>query len=244
MTSSLYIKEHYNYVKRKKKERDRSHQSPQVRLSGLRNPGNFSLWNPPARSIEPKTRWKLVKSDANLKNQTVTSRVRFHLAKRQKLSFRSFNSNISARRQWISVTHNGSYKLDKSVLSNASRIVYYISAVTWYNKTKWSPKVSSATIIRIRETWELFCGLTIQPAFRNATTHSVFSRKMPPKKGSAQISYWWRVSTQIWKVLLIGWSKFPRETTDQKFYSDLESERSSAWNFCARSSDVISQQGN
>ena len=118
MTSSLYIKEHYNYVKRKKKrERDRSHQSPQVR-------------NPPARTIEPKTRWKLVKSDANLKNQTVTSRVHFHLAKRQKLSFRSFNSKISASCQWISVTHGGSYKLDKSVLSNASRIVYYISPVT------------------------------------------------------------------------------------------------------------------
>ena len=68
-----------------------------------------------------------------------------------------------------------------------------------------------------------------------------FSRKMPPKKRSAEISYWWRVTTQIWKVLLIGWSKFPYETNDQKFYSDLESERSLAWNFCARPSDVISQ---
>ena len=72
----------------------------------------------------------MVKSNANLKNQTVTSRVHFHLAKRQKLPFRSFNSKISARRQWISVTHSGSYKLDKTVLSNASRIVYYIIAVT------------------------------------------------------------------------------------------------------------------
>ena len=53
MTSSLYIKEHYNYVKiKKKRERERSHQSPQVRLSGLRNPGNFSLWNPPARALD------------------------------------------------------------------------------------------------------------------------------------------------------------------------------------------------
>ena len=77
-----------------------------------------------------KGRLKEKPTDANLKNQTVTSRVNFHLAKHQKLSFRSFNSKISASCQWISVTHGGSYKLDKSVLSNASGIVYYIKAVT------------------------------------------------------------------------------------------------------------------
>ena len=27
---------------------------------------------------------------------------------------------------------------------------------------------------------------------------------------SAEIAYWWRVTTQIWVVLLIGWDKFPR----------------------------------
>ena len=26
---------------------------------------------------------------------------------------------------------------------------------------------------------------------------------------SAEIPYWWRVTTQIWVVLLIGWNKFP-----------------------------------
>ena len=26
---------------------------------------------------------------------------------------------------------------------------------------------------------------------------------------TVEISYWWRVTTQIWVVLLIGWSKFP-----------------------------------
>ena len=26
---------------------------------------------------------------------------------------------------------------------------------------------------------------------------------------SAEIPYWWRVTTQMWVVLLIGWSKFP-----------------------------------
>ena len=27
--------------------------------------------------------------------------------------------------------------------------------------------------------------------------------------GTAETPYWWRVTTQIWVVLLIGWSKFP-----------------------------------
>ena len=85
--------------------------------------------------IEPKAPWKLLKSDAII-YQTVTSRVDFHLAKGQRLHFRSFNAKISASCQWISVTHSGSYELDKTVLSNASRIVYYIIAVTCYNKTK------------------------------------------------------------------------------------------------------------
>ena len=129
------------------------------------------------RSIEAKTIWKLVKSKINSKNQTVTSRVNFHLAKLKKLFLRSFNSKISASCQWISVTHGGSYKLDKSVLSSASRIVYYNIAVTWYNKKSESPKVTSTTIMRTRETCKLFCSLKKQPTFRNATTHSVFPAK-------------------------------------------------------------------
>ena len=28
---------------------------------------------------------------------------------------------------------------------------------------------------------------------------------------SAEIPYWWRVSTQIWVVFLIGWSEFPAQ---------------------------------
>ena len=85
--------------------------------------------------MEPKTSWKLVKSDANLKNQTVTSRVNFHLAKLKNLFLRGFNAKISASCQWISVTHSGSYKLYKSVQSIARRIIYIIS-VACYNKTK------------------------------------------------------------------------------------------------------------
>ena len=51
-------------------------------------------------------------------------------------------------------------------------------------KQNESPKVTSATIIWTRETWELFCGLTIQPTFRNAITHSVFPAKCRLKKAA------------------------------------------------------------
>ena len=37
-----------------------------------------------------------------------------------------------------------------------------------------------------------------------------FPREMTPVwETSAEIPYWWRVTTQIWLVLLIGWSKLP-----------------------------------
>ena len=42
---------------------------------------------------------------------------------------------------------------------------------------------------------------------------------------STEIAYWWHITTQIWVVLLIGWSKF---------------HQSSVWNFCARFLAVIS----
>ena len=50
--------------------------------------------------------------------------------------------------------------------------------------------------------------------------------------------YWWRFTTQVWAVLLIGWSKF---STNQKHYPDLGSDTSSVWDFYARFSDVISR---
>ena len=40
-------------------------------------------------------------------------------------------------------------------------------------KQNESPKVTSATIKRARETCKLFYGLTKRPTFRNATTHSL-----------------------------------------------------------------------
>ena len=55
---------------------------------------------------------------------------------------------------------------------------------------------------------------------------------------SWEIPYWWRVTSQIWVVLLIGWSKL---SANKKHYPDLDSVASSVWNFCAPFSDVISR---
>ena len=48
-----------------------------------------------------------------------------------------------------------------------------------------------------------------------------------------------QLTTQIWTMLLIGWSKC---LTNQKHYLYLGSDTSSAWNFYLRSSDVISPE--
>ena len=73
---------------------------------------------------------------------------------------------------------------------------------------------------------------------RHFATPSVVSPRNDFWETSAEIPYWWRVTAQIWAVLLIGWSKF---STNQKHYPDLGSEASSVWNFWARFSDVFSR---
>ena len=57
---------------------------------------------------------------------------------------------------------------------------------------------------------------------------------------SVEIPYWWHVTTttKIWVVVLIGRSKF---STNQKYYSDMDSDASSVWNFYVCSSDFIFQ---
>ena len=58
-----------------------------------------------------------------------------------------------------------------------------------------------------------------------------------PRLTSVEIPCWWRITTQIWIVLLIGWSKISLA----KRYPDLGSDTSSVWNCCSCSSDVISE---
>ena len=72
--------------------------------------------------------------------------------------------------------------------------------------------------------------------FRDATTG--FSAKWRLRKESRN-SILIRVTSQIWLVLLIGWSKL---SANKKHYPDLDSVASSVWNFCALFSDVISRE--
>ena len=76
---------------------------------------------------------------------------------------------------------------------------------------------------------------------RHFATASLVSTRNDTCGKRAEIPHWWRVATKIWVVLLIGW-KFD-SSTDQKHYPDLATEGLSnwVWNFCARSSGVISR---
>ena len=56
---------------------------------------------------------------------------------------------------------------------------------------------------------------------------------------SAEISYWWRVTSQTWVVRLIGWKFAP---TNQKHYPDLGGDALSVRNLCTRLSNVISRE--
>ena len=75
---------------------------------------------------------------------------------------------------------------------------------------------------------------------------STFSQRLtplvPPRNDywetSTEILDWWRVITQIWAVLLIGW-KFA--SSNQKHNPDLGGDASSVWNFYTRSFDFISR---
>ena len=44
---------------------------------------------------------------------------------------------------------------------------------------------------------------------RHFTTPTLVSPRNDAWWTSKEIPYWWRVTTQIWVMLLIGWSKFP-----------------------------------
>ena len=44
---------------------------------------------------------------------------------------------------------------------------------------------------------------------RHFTTPQLVSPRNDVWEMNAEIPYWWRVTIQIWVVLLIGWSKFP-----------------------------------
>ena len=56
---------------------------------------------------------------------------------------------------------------------------------------------------------------------------------------SPEILYWWCVTTQM--ALLIGHAMWEIASTNQRNHTDLGSDESSVWNFCACFSGIISQ---
>ena len=56
-------------------------------------------------------------------------------------------------------------------------------------------------------------------AWENSKHSAILRLVSPPNdvwETSPEIPCWWRVTTQIWVVLLIGWINFSRGTTNQK----------------------------
>ena len=76
-------------------------------------------------------------------------------------------------------------------------------------------------------------------AWKNSRHFTTLPLVFPPKDVWEEILYWWRDTTQIWVVLLIGW-KFA--STNQQHYPDLGSVTSQVLDVCARFSDVISRE--
>lgn len=80
-------------------------------------------------------------------------------------------------------------------------------------------------------------GLKKQPTF-SWRSHWFSSKMTSAEWAQKSHNEWWRATTHIWLLLLIGWSKF---TTTQKHDPDLRGNTLPVSNFCASFSDVISQ---
>ena len=85
-----------------------------------------------------------------------------------------------------------------------------------------------------------FVSLRKQLTFRDAWPQLVYSRNDIWATG-AEISSWWRFTTHIWVVLLIGWSKFFSRHDQSE--ADLGGNTSSEWNFFALSFRSTSFRG-
>ena len=95
-------------------------------------------------------------------------------------------------------------------------------SIVYLHETKQSSSIFCWTLIQSISTTEILL------AWENSRHLATLTMVSPPNdvwETSAEIPYWWRITTQIWLVLLIGLA--------------LGSDASSVWNFCAHFSDVI-----
>ena len=70
-----------------------------------------------------------------------------------------------------------------------------------------------------------------RPTFCDATTGEVWET-------SAEIPYWWNITTQVWVVILISWSKIPTQQDQSEALARSGSDPSSVWNFGACFPDI------
>ena len=108
--------------------------------------------------------------------------------------------------------------------------IYWLFSVLHYHhlrtsinvhSDKWQLTLQIWSLSKLRTGWPLAWenGRHLAMAPKVSSWNDVWAK-------SAEIPYWWRVTTQ---------------STSQKHYPDLGSDASSVWNFCARFSDVISR---
>ena len=141
------------------------------------------------------------------------------------------------RQKWGSIIHS------KTGWKIASSFFWRKVLMSWqflYNSTqkvyvenfhKYS-QFSNSTLTRIPNCFwagnltkfPFLFGMTFRPVTTVSARNDVWAK-------SAEISYWWHVTTKIWVGRLTGWSKF---STNQKHYPHLGSDVSIIWNFCAR----------
>ena len=74
--------------------------------------------------------------------------------------------------------------------------LYFVFRVEWYIKL-----TTTVTVFFTAVAWE---------NSRHFATQITVSPRNDVWETSAEIPYWWRVTTHVWVVLLIGWSKFSR----------------------------------
>ena len=79
-------------------------------------------------------------------------------------------------------------------------------------------------------------GASVVLAWKNSRHFTTQPLVSPRNEASG--TDWWRVTTQIWAVLLIG-RRYRLENSLQPIRSTLDSNLSSVWNFFSRFSDVF-----
>ena len=94
---------------------------------------------------------------------------------------------VKLTRDWLFL------RISKSICSEAIFAVFF---------SPWKKKNEFSLLIHLN---------SIKLAWRNRrhfATPPLVSSRIEVWETSAEIPYWWRITTQIWVVLLIGWGKF------------------------------------